>query len=185
MLPLLAPVPHQLGHPLLEPAPLLLIASPLHRRQVALHLAILVAIDLLQLELVLLPLAHQLLHAILIRGLRGELGVERLVELTLTGANRLALLLEASLRRVQLPGLLVAQPQRRAHVLGPALPYLSPELPRLRRVRRRSGARVARHLGRQRRRQRDREHPHEPFHHASSDASRVRSWVGLRSSSPT
>src|SRR4029077_14425558 len=118
----------------LEPASLVLVARPLHRRQVALHVAILVAIDLLQPELVLLPLAHQQLHPLFVRGRRGQLAVERLVELALPRADRLALLLEAPLRRFELARLLVAQPQRRAHVLGPALPHLRPQLPRFRPV---------------------------------------------------
>src|SRR5205823_11957039 len=158
-----------------------------HRRQVALHFPILVPIDTLQLELVLLPLAHQLLHPILVRGLRGQLGVERLVDLALACADRLALLLEAPLRRVQLAGLIVAQPQRGAHVRGPALPHLCPKLLRLRPVWRRRGARVARHLCRERGRQDEQENPREVFHHVSisRDASRVRSCAGLKSSSPT
>src|SRR5256885_5572246 len=179
-------MPDQLGDALLEPAPRLLIAGPLHRRQVALHFPILVPIDTLQLELVLLPLAHQLLHPILVRGLRGQLGVERLVDLALARADRLALLLEAPLRRVQLAGLIVAQPQRGAHVLGPALPNLRPKLLRLRPVWRRR-ARVARHLCCERGRQDEHENPRELFHHVSvsRDASRARSCAGLKSSSPT
>src|SRR6266576_2358912 len=180
-------MPDQLGDALLESAPRLLIAGPLHRRQVALHFPILVPIDTLQLELVLLPLAHQLLHPILVRGLRSQLGVERLVDLALACADRLALLLEAPLRRVQLAGLIVAQPQRGAHVRGPALPHLCPKLLRLRPVWRRRGARVARHLCRERGRQDEQENPREVFHHVSvsRDASRARSCAGLKSSSPT
>src|SRR5437016_11047512 len=186
-LPLLAAMPDQLGDALLEPAPRLLIAGPLHRRQVALHFPILVPIHTLQLELVLLPLAHQLLHPILVRGLRGQLGVERLVDLALAGADRLALLLETPLRRVQPAGLIVAQPQRGAHVLGPALSHLLPELPRLGLVSKRRDARVARRLCRERGRQDEHENAREVFHHVcmSRDASSVRSCAGLKSSSPT
>src|ERR1051325_900634 len=186
MLPLLAAVPDQLGDALLEAAPLLLVARPLHRRQVALHFTILVAIDLLQRALILLPLAHQLLHPILVRGLRRELGVERLVDLTLARADRLALLFEALLRRVQLAGLIVAQRQGGAHVLRPALPDLRAQLPRLGLVggRRATGIRYP---GRQRGREREpqRENPVEPFHQPSRDASSVRSCWGVRSSRPT
>src|SRR5438094_878675 len=170
-------------------APLFLIAGALHRRQVTLHFPILVAIDLLQLELVLLPLTHQLLHTVLVRGLRRELGVERLIDLALARADRLALLLEALFRRLQLAGLIVAQPQRGAHVRGPALPHLRPELSRLRSVRGRGrgDTRVTGHLRGEHWCEREHENAREPFHQvcSSSDASKVRSCAGLRSSSPT
>src|SRR5437870_2295000 len=187
VLPPLALLLHRIGDASLEPASLVLVARPLHRRQVALHVAILVAIDLLQPELILLPLAHQLLHPLLVRGLRGQLGVERLVELALPRADRLALFLEAPLRRVELARLIVAQPQRRAHVLGPALPHLRPQPPRFRPVGGWRRARVARHLCSERGREREHEHAREMFHHVSgsSDASSVRSSAGLKSSSPT
>src|SRR5207302_9565853 len=146
-------MPHPPGDAVLAPTTRLLIAGPPHRRQLTLHFAILVPIDPLQLELVLLPLAHQLLDPILVRGLRGQLGAERLVDLALAGVDRLALLLETPLRRVQPAGLIVAQPQRGAYVLGPALSHLLPELPRLGLVSKRRDARVARRLCRERGRQ--------------------------------
>src|SRR2546421_1817568 len=139
-LPLLAAVPHQLGDALLEPAPLLLIAGPLHRREVALHLAIFVPTDLLPPNLILLPLAHQLLHAILVRRSRGKLGAKGLIDVTLARPDRLAPLFEAPLRRVQLAGLPGIPPPRRAPLPGPALLPSLPQLPRLPPVCRRGAA---------------------------------------------
>src|SRR5205807_2408413 len=150
-------------------APLLLIAGVLHRREIALHLAILVAIDLLQLELVLLSRGHQLLHAVFVGRSRGQLGVQGLVDLALPRAHRLALLLEPLLGGLHLPCLVVAQTQRRAHMLVPALPDLATQLLRLRRVRVGERARVALLLRPERRRQREHEHPPEPPHHPPRD----------------
>ena len=96
--------------PLLKPASLLVVARPLHRGEISLYLAVLVAIDALQRELVLLLLVHQLSHPVLIRRAGGQLGAQRLVEFALVGAHRLALRFEALLRRLELRRLLVAQP---------------------------------------------------------------------------
>src|SRR5437762_1285662 len=175
-------VADQLGHLVLKAPPLLLIAGVLHRREIALHLAILVAIDLLQRELVLLPRGHQLLHAVFVGRSRGQLGVQGLVDLALPRAHRLALLLEPLLGGLHLPCLVVAQTQRRAHMLVPALPDLATQLLRLRRVRVGERARVALLLRPERRRQRDHEHPPEPPHHPSRDRSSSRNWGAVRSS---
>src|SRR5207253_1612227 len=145
-------VADQLGHLVLKAPPLLLIAGVLHRREIALHLAILVAIDLLQRELVLLPRGHQLLHAVFVGRSRGQLGVQGLVDLALPRAHRLALLLEPLLGGLHLPCLVVAQTQRRAHMLVPAMPDLATQLLRLRRVRVGERARVALLLRPERRR---------------------------------
>src|SRR6266566_4367741 len=163
---LLLAVTDQLGHLVLKPAPLLLIARTLHRREVALHVAILVAIDLLQLELVFLSLVHQLLHAVFV-------GLPR--------TQRLALLLVPLLGGLHLDRLVVAQAQGRAHMLIPALPDLLAQLPSFGGVGR-DGTRVAPLLRAERRRQRDHENPREPRHHPSSERSSSRNWGAVRSS---
>src|SRR3989475_4873602 len=158
---LLLAVTDQLGHLVLKPAPLLLIARTLHRREVALHVAILVAIDLLQLELVFLSLVHQLLHAVFVGRPRGQLGVQVLVDPALPRTQRLALLLVPLLGGLHLDRLVVAQAQGRAHMLIPALPDLLAQLPSFGGVGR-DGTRVAALLRAERRRQRDHENPREP-----------------------
>src|SRR5947208_7428882 len=178
---LLLAVTDQLGHLVLKPPPLFLIARALHWRQIALHVAILVAIDLLQLELVFLPLVYQLLDAVFVGRPRGQLGVQVLVDAALPRAQRLALLLEPLLGGLHLGRLVVVQPQGRAHVLVPALPDLLAQLPGLGRVgwdRRR----VALLLRPERGRQRDHEDPGEPRHHPSRDRSSSRNCGAVRSS---
>src|SRR5207244_10744687 len=95
----------------LQPATLPLIPRMLHRREHTLHLPRLVAIDLLQPELIVLPLVDELLHPILVGSPRGQLGVQSLIDLPLARADRLALPLEALLGRLQLGGLVVGNPQ--------------------------------------------------------------------------
>src|SRR5881628_658214 len=135
-LPGFAPMAHDLRHPLLEPAALLLIPRVLYRREVTLHLTSLVAIHLLQFQLVILSLGDELLHPVLVGRTRGQLGVQRLIDLPLARPDRLSLSFETLLGRLQLGALVIAQPQRRAHVLVPALADLLPQLLRLGAVRR-------------------------------------------------
>src|SRR2546427_4570322 len=178
---LLLAVTDQLGHLVLKPAPLLLIARTLHRREVALHVAILVAIELLQLELVFLSLVHQLLHAVFVGRPRGQLGVQVLVDPALPRTQRLALLLVPLLGGLHLDRLVVAQAQGRAHMLIPALPDLLAQLPSFGGVGR-DGTRVAPLLRAERRRQRGHANPRDPRHHPRSDRSSSRNWGAVRSS---
>src|SRR5881296_394665 len=160
-LPGFAPMAHDLRHPLLEPAALLLIPRVLDRREIPLHLTSLVAIHLLQLQLVVLPLVDKLPHPVLVGRARNQLGVQGSIDLPLARPDRLPLHFEALLGGLQLGGLVVAQPQSRAHVLVPTLSNLLPQLLSLGGARRRDRRRVFRLLRNERKRRHEHQDPHE------------------------
>src|SRR2546429_9375822 len=76
--------------------------------------------SLLQLQLVVLPLVDELPHPVLVGRARHQLGVQGSIDLPLARPDRLPLPFESLLGRLQPAGLVVAQPQRPAHVLAPA-----------------------------------------------------------------
>src|SRR6266576_922351 len=169
---LLAPLPHDLRDPLLEPPALFLIPGVLHRREIRLHLTVFIAVELLQLELVFLSLVDQLLHPVLIRRPGGQLAAQCTADLSLANPDRLALAFEVLLGRLQPGGLIVVQAQGGAYVRGPALADLrAQEL-----------GRVGRLLRRERQRKGDQRDEQEPLHQPSSDWSSARSCGAFRSS---
>src|SRR2546428_417513 len=101
----------------------------LRRREVARHLAVLVAFDLRPGGPVAVPRVHELPHAVRVRGdARLELSPQRLVDGPLPLRELHALLRELLLRPLELRGLVVRQVEILAHARVPPLSDLLPQL---------------------------------------------------------